>query len=219
LYPQGIICLDEVDKLGQPTAWMTYLRVEMFCLLDRRCPANLRWRPEDARLDEDSDEDARAKVEMRLEGQMLIVGAGAFQDLWDVQRDSVGFHAKRGISASSRTLTHKRMSEVIPVEILNRFVPPVLAMPRLQESDYLAILKALSRGLIVQERPRLRRLAQRSLAAACEQGLGSRWAEQLLLELVSQGRAVPKAVSASASKQEACSALPGEQQEAECALP
>jgi hypothetical protein len=191
-HPQGIICLDEIDKCGERSPWMTYLRVEIFSLLDRRCPANLIWRPDEAELDDGSVGQARIKVAKHLDGGMLLVGAGAFQDLWDAQREAAGFHSRATAKAAAHTLSHQTMAQVIPVEILNRFVSPVLAIPRLEERDYLAIVKALARELKPQDRPRVRRLAQNTLELAVEQGLGSRWAEQLLLELVTSSRSLPK---------------------------
>ncbi len=181
--PVGIVLLDEIDKCGQNTPWMTFLRVEMFSLLDHRIVSNLNWQPRDEEFANVDAKQARSLIANRLRDRILVLGAGAFQDLWSLQRASAGFHAAK---ESSRSLPHRRITEVLPLEIVNRFVPPLILMPPLVQTDYRALLDSLCRRLPKHLRTRLRALAARSIHEAASQNLGARWAEQLLLEVVTQ---------------------------------
>jgi len=181
-HPQGLICLDEIDKCGERTPWMTYVRVEVFSLLDHRFPGNLHWNPGDEELEADDRLCARQLIAERLEDHTLVLGAGAFQDLWDHCRPPAGFHA--GGADNGRSLSARQITEVIPVEILNRFAPPVIAMPPLAEADYRHLLAALCQRFPPERGTGLRVLAEDTLGNAVAQQLGARWAEQLVLDLV-----------------------------------
>lgn len=187
---QGILCVDELDKCGQSSPWMTYLRVEVFSLLDKRFPGNLDWRPRGDDDFEDCDKKIRASVEQRLRDCFLVIAAGAFQNLWRARRAPVGFHSRP--AAPFDTITHRAMGEVVPAEILNRFVPPVIAIKPLSKDDYRAILGSLCRRLPKAKRSQLRALAARSIDDAVADQLGARWAEKLLLELATRSRRGPR---------------------------
>lgn len=193
---QGIICLDELDKCGERVSWMNYVRVEAFLLLDKRFPANLAWPKDDEGWDEGGRR-AREAIYGKLGDRFCVIGAGAFQDLWKDLRAPVGFHA-RG-TALPEDISHHAMSEVVPMEILNRFVPPVLTLRPLLKDDYRAILRSLCRKLSQSRRTKLRSLAQRTIDEAVAQGLGVRWAERLVLELATSERGAPKQVWAAAA--------------------
>jgi hypothetical protein len=185
--PAGVIFVDEIDKCGDRSPWMTHLRVEIFGLLDLRFPENLSWPSRD---EEDREEDrakCRSVARDRLQNDVFIVGAGAFQDLWHAQRPAAGFHSK-GASTFDDSLAHKVLAEVIPIEILNRFVPPVIVIPPLVDQDYRALLAAVCRTFPRGRRAKIRALGLQSIGEALSQQLGARWAERLMLEMVTTGR-------------------------------
>jgi hypothetical protein len=188
-HPRGIICIDEIDKCGDRTPWMTYVRVEVFLLLDHRFPGNMDWQPRDPEFDEEDRPKARALSAGRLHDSVLVLGAGAFHDLWGYCRTPAGFHANE--TSGPRHLSSQMMAEVIPVEILNRFAPPLIAMPPLVRTDYLHLLDALCGRFPEVDRAGLRALAVRTLDNAVSQQLGARWAEQLVLEMLTADNAAP----------------------------
>ena len=207
---RGVICLDELDKSGCNSPWMTYLRVEIFSLLDKRFPANLHWKPGDDDEFEADEGKCRTAIEERLSNAILVIGAGAFQDLWQAHREPAGFHA--GTAKPAKIISHRAMAEVIPVEILNRFVPPVIAIPPLEKGDYLAIFDSLRRRFPKARRTRLRELARSSLDEAIEDQLGARWAEKLVLELATRDHHRPEPKSrAAAVRKRAQASQPAEQ--------
>lgn len=187
-HKRGIIFLDEIDKAGAHTPWMQHLRVEIFSLLDHCVPGILDWQPKKAEADDEFCENdlnrARYIIGSRLRDRILVIAAGAFQDLWQSFRVPAGFHSRT--TATESLLPHSLLAEAIPVEIINRFVPPVLALPPLGDRDYRAILSSLCRRFPKPQRAKLRRLGKNSLSEAMQQQLGTRWAEQLVLELLTR---------------------------------
>lgn len=96
----GVIFIDELDKLAGASEWTTYLRSELYSLLDRTVPTDL---IRAANLSSDLPpanpvqkvEQARAQV--RLRRGMLLVAAGAFQSVWEQsERRAVGFRSDAG---------------------------------------------------------------------------------------------------------------------------
>lgn len=180
-HERGIIFLDEIDKCAERSSWITHLRVEAFCLLDRFVPGNLKW--DDIDL---GDDDVRANGVRVLAEGMLILAGGAFQDLWTEQaRPTAGFHS----SSSSPDIDHRTLGNVIPVEIANRFVSPPVILHPLRREDYEEMVTAICRDLPTQLAQTVRRRAQETLTAAINAGLGCRWIEQLLLEAMTEGSA------------------------------
>jgi hypothetical protein len=111
--PQGIVFLDELDKVGSsPEGWLNYVRVEIFSLLDRRLPAGLSvYETED---EEDSQRHAieLGVVAQRLAQGVFFIGAGAFQAIWESRGKAVaGFHLAEKNDAG---LTHRQMAQAIP---------------------------------------------------------------------------------------------------------
>ena len=93
------------------------------------------------------------------------------------------------LSPSSDPLAHSRLATIIPTEIVNRFAPPLLILPRLERSHYLQMWKWAEVKLTPQVRKVARRLALDSIDKAVSEQLGFRWIEQIMLEwLVSQYR-------------------------------
>lgn len=186
-HEQGVIFLDEVDKLGSDkSVWMTCTRVEIFALLDRTPPSTLLLRDNDSF----AEADLPVVVE-RLAHSFFLIGGGAFQDLCDAQGMSkIGFSSA---SLPSDPLGHSRLATILPVEIVNRFAPPVLTLPRLELSHYMQMWNWAEAKLDPSMRKAARRFALASMSAAVSEQLGFRWIEQVMLEwLVSQYRVSPE---------------------------
>ena len=187
--PQGIIFVDELDKLGHAqghgSAWMQYLRVEIFALLDRRVPSHIA-------LPEGTDADERpAMLELtnkRLQQGMMLIGAGAFQSLWEERgKPTIGLVPEK---EESRTdFTHRDMQQAIPTELANRFAGPVLVLAPLREDDYRQLLRRTASQLPKDLASRLARNGRKEIRSAVENDLGVRWVEELLLKSLVQKRA------------------------------
>jgi hypothetical protein len=187
-----VIFADEVDKLGCDTSvWMTSIRVEIFGLLDRALPRTLRLECDMEDGDYDLPEDLKL-IQNRLAKSAFLIGGGAFQDLWD---KTTG--ATIGFSSGEHTVPnvdHKTIASVIPVEIANRFVAPLLRLSPLNRSDYLSMFAHAETVMPVKLRATARRIAHTTLDAAVRQSLGCRWIEQIMLRTVME-EAAPSVLS------------------------
>lgn len=183
-YESGIIFIDEIDKLSFPTAWMTYLRVEVFSLLDSTVPANLKVYCEGDEYEGDVESVHRAKMEelsKRLADRFLVLGGGAFQDLWRISKESIGFGGRS--SHKPGNLWHSQVSNIIPTELANRFASPILCLHPMELEDYRRMLRMVLTGMPPEIRRQIKRCATRSIERALADNLGCRWIEQLLLEV------------------------------------
>jgi len=190
---RGIILIDELDKIGQAEGWLNYVRVEIFSVLDRRLPAGITLGTEEENASSGPQRAAELKlVAQRLEHAMII-GAGAFQSVWDSRaKPSMGFHA--GEELVSTELTHRQMAESLPVELANRFAGPILVIPQLREEDYLRILRACAKQLPRPLGGQLTRIGEASIHEAVENRLGVRWLQEVLLKALIRTGATRKAV-------------------------
>jgi len=181
-HKRGIIFLDEADKLGAESAWMNHVRVEIFSLLDQRVPQNLFLKSEDDALGE-SPEEAFSHVSRKLSHDIFIVGAGAFQCLWEGRvRSSLGFRTPSCFADPG--LASRDMHSVIPPEIANRFASPVLQLRPLEKADYLEMAESVASQLTELHDASFRRLANERLDSALSNQSGCRWVEELLLEVI-----------------------------------
>lgn len=175
--PGGIILLDELDKICDKTSWTTYLRSEAFMLLDLTVPTNL--------VDRDGDAISEARIEAAqrvLRSKILVIGAGAFQSIWDDrQRPEVGF-----LSAENR-ITSPDMGDLfrsLPREILARFGSNIIALPSLVENDYFQMLDVFADQMPDFWKPRFTKLGRERIPEAARLKLGPRFCEELVLEMV-----------------------------------
>jgi len=176
---QSIVIVDEIDKLGTENAiWMSCVRAEIFGLLDHEVPTNLLRKVEP--WDEDEGPNL-AIIRKRLRDSVFLLGAGAFQSLWDTDATPmIGFGATE--SCPTEKMHHRRLTEVLPTELLNRFAPPVLVLPRLSREDYDQLLLSTLRQLDVSQRRIAKKVGQRTMAGAIRDRLGCRWIEQIMLQ-------------------------------------
>jgi len=179
-HPQGIIFLDELDKVGpSPEGWLNYVRVEIFSLLDRRLPAGLSLYET-----EDEEESQRHAIELDVVAQRLaqgvfFVGAGAFQNIWESRSKAVaGFHLTEKTEAG---LTHRQMAQAIPTEMVNRFTGPILSLRQLSRDDYELMLRRCVRSLPKGLAGKVEGIGCKSLDDAVDNRLGVRWLEEIML--------------------------------------
>lgn len=177
-----VLAIDEIDKLGtEASSWMTCVRTEIFGLLDREVPVNLLVKQEPWEGDEPFD---LSVIRSRLKESVFLVGAGAFQNLWDhVPSATIGFG--RTTTSPTEKMHLRRLTEMLPMELLNRFAPPVLALPPLSEADYKQLLNSTLQRLHGIHRQIAKAVGKRTMEAAIRDRLGCRWIEQIMLETAS----------------------------------
>jgi len=171
-----ILFLDELDKLQNDSSlWGTHLRTEIFELLDRDLPAGLELADAEG---ESSSLAMWAKAQKVLRCDCLILGAGAFQSLWDFRPQSLGF---REPSAEEGIPSQQELKSVIPPELVNRF-GKILVLPPLMEADYLAMSHRTAEVLPGELRRKFLEIAEKKLAEAIREGRGARFCEQCVTE-------------------------------------
>ena len=186
--PRGIIFLDEVDKLLGWSSWINFVRVEAFGLLDRKAPDNLAHpSSEDSSYDPEEVKAGMELARIRLQDSIFIVGAGAFQDLWQ-KRNSKPIGFREVVIDTTAGLKHAELATVIPPEIVNRFASPILTLRQLTLADYESILGDILRQIPSDLAEHTQRIGRESIMRAVENGTGCRWAEELLLHALMAAR-------------------------------
>jgi hypothetical protein len=176
-HDQGIIIhLDELDKWRVGTSdWAFFAQHELFDLLDR-CPSqpakNVEWKPDILR---------------RLREDVLIIGTGTWQHLWtEALRAKVGFGVQDDATAVVANV--RRLIEVsngVPAEIRQRFNQELLILPPPTEEDFREAAAKMG----------ITRLADQiqmpiDFALAARSGLGCRWLEEKMGQLLLQAQQV-----------------------------
>jgi hypothetical protein len=188
----AMIFIDEIDKIGQPTEWETFLRLEIFQLLDGTIPNDLRLSRDDD--DEVISPKLVCEVGEFLARRTFVVAAGAFQHIWEERnRPALGF------KTAPTELMQPELSELartLPRELTNRFRSSVLALPSLLESDYHSILRIASQKVPPFLRETFVRLGERRIPLALANQQGVRFLEEILLDTLIIERAALRTNSA-----------------------
>lgn len=182
-----VIFLDELDKFrpldgygnqGSGSGeYTTFLLTEVFSLLDLRIPH--------AMNDDDDDpvsEEAIFAATRVLRSKTLILGAGAFQGLWDAPRTQIGFGTSENARFQIPDLN--KLASIIPRELINRFSSRLIFLPPLAEKDYHDMLGTILPRLPARWRSSYESLALLGIPAAAMQKQGPRFFEELMLEVV-----------------------------------
>ena len=170
-----VIFVDEIDKVSGTSTWETFLRTEVFSLLDFKIPIGIN--------DDDLDcaEDL-PQAQEALSNRTLILGAGAFQHIWENRgRASLGFGEP---DSNGETIDLTLLAATLPRELTNRFRSDLVILPELLESDYRRILLQSAEGVPVYLRETFLRLGHLRIpsAVACRQGC--RFLEELMLDTI-----------------------------------
>ena len=184
----GVIFLDELDKLTGMNEWTNAIRLEIHDLADGRVPDGAIDVPGTTQLEEmteDNDKVVRKAlikldVEDKLKNSFLIVGAGAWQISWAERQQQIGFHNDPSVH---ERIDRQQILKFITPEILQRFRSEILFLDPMTESDYLAVMSAQILRLPVDLRLRFATLAVREIPGAIEQGLGMRIFEEVYTQL------------------------------------
>lgn len=175
-HPGAVIFLDEVDKLTHDTSWLVHLRVEVFRLLDLQVPLD---------LVEDTDEPVNLQhyedVQNMLRNRTFIIGAGAFQHLWEERATAtMGFShttIDQGPAPDANAL-----ARTLPRELVNRFRRELLILPSLTADDYHRMLDRAAAEMPEFLRGTFLTLGRERVKAAVEMKQGCRFLEELMLD-------------------------------------
>lgn len=172
-----VLFLDEIDKIRGDSSWETFLRTEIFRLLDLDLPEGLCDGDDDAM----SDSDVNRAREV-LANRTFIIGAGAFQAIWENRsKVSIGFS---GQSFACPTVSLADLSAMLPRELTNRFRAEVLALPKLTADDYRRMISQTAAQVPVYLRDTFLRLANERIASAIECQQGCRFLEEIMLDAI-----------------------------------
>jgi len=128
-----LLVLDEVDKIfsNNSDSWQTYLRSELYDLLDGRWPNGLR-----EVKDENDNEIPIAKLTEKLKNNVFVLSIGTFQNWFDTahSRQSIGFGD--GSDPATEEITAEWIAGMMPRELANRHNSSIVRMPELTAEDY-----------------------------------------------------------------------------------
>lgn len=187
---KAIIFIDEVDKVGDPSSWTTYLRTEMFALLDRRFPDGLKVSGGNY---DDSEKAFGEQATTILRQQTYIVAAGAFQHLWETRNTLAGFGRDDGGSATIPT--SDMLAKTLPRELVNRF-GTILSLPRPGHEDYRQMILSVAKTLPEELRARYTEIGLAGCREALENAWGARYVERVLA-MALRGRRLDQAANIS----------------------
>ncbi len=175
-----VICIDEIQHACGDSSWERFLRVELFSLLDLRVPCGL-----SAKIDREEGErtfspNDLSEIEEVLANRTMIIGAGAFQNIWE-ESDTVqiGFGSEQPEQAlpTLRTLT-----EILPTELINRFRSEIQILPPLTLSDYEAMLDSTVSLVPAYLRKTFLELGSARIPEVARLRQGTRFLEELMLD-------------------------------------
>lgn len=176
---RGVIFFDEIEKLGgeiDATDWRRFLQMELFGALDRTISPGVLEDDEAPKFLLDAEE-----LTERFKRGFLVVGAGAWQTLWQRSAASIGFGDDCHVMSSPR---HAQLAATLRVEILNRFSSRVLLMPPLRREDYLAAFSEIIERVPSNVREVLKVPNEDIIQEAVETQKGFRFFEELLAKAI-----------------------------------
>ena len=172
-----VLFLDEIDKLCGHTSWETFLRTEIFKLLDLNIPEGLCDSDGNA-INKDNVKEARDVLANRT----FIIAGGAFQDIWETRsKTSIGFSSQ---SSPSQTVSLADLTGTIPSELGNRFRADIVTLPQLSRRDYRRMVEDTSAQVPVYLRETFLRLAHNRIESAMRCQQGCRFLEEVMLDTI-----------------------------------
>jgi ATP-dependent Clp protease ATP-binding subunit ClpA len=184
----GVIFLDELDKLTSTNEWTNSIRLEIHDIIDGRIAdgaIDVSGTTQLEEMTEDNDKFIRKSLikfdfEDKLKNSFLVVGAGAWQSSWSEREQQIGFHNDPAVR---ERIDRRQILKSITPEILQRFRSEILFLDPMTESDYLAVLTAEILRLPEELRLTYATLVVREIRSAVDNGLGMRIFEEVYTQL------------------------------------
>lgn len=175
-----ILVVDEIDKLLDrqgDSSWKTYIRGELFELLDGRWPAGLSL-PD---ADDEKPEITIESLTVKLRHTVFICGVGTFQEWFDgtMSRRAMGFGAE--VDPGTEELSAATIAERMPRELVNRFNSNLVRLPELTPSDYHRSANEIEAQLPLYMRAVFRAEVARLVPGAIAAKKGIRFVEEAML--------------------------------------
>ena len=172
-----VLFLDEVDKLCGHTTWETFLRTEIFKLLDWGIPQGL--------CDSEGDSISKNHIDEALDvlaNKTYIIAAGAFQEVWETRSKApIGFSDQ---SSPILPVSLGDLSASLPRELTNRFRAEVIVLPKLSREDYWRMISQTGAQVPAYLRDTFLRLANERIESAVECQQGCRFLEEIILDSI-----------------------------------
>ncbi len=180
----GILFLDEIDKVASETcSWTTYLRTELYGLLDGTVPSGLLINDDhrDERLLQRRD---RTLLQMKLKNDVFVVSAGAFQSIWDrVSGAEIGF---RPTEFSAPSVDQQTLSQLLQRELVNRF-GTIIQLPFPTDNDYASMLESVAQS-VPELSAKIRLVGTEMIPEAVKNKIGARFAERVIAKAIRLSR-------------------------------
>ena len=199
-HDKTILVADELDKIisgpggatrggggggggmdgGSP--WQSYVRNEIYDLLDSRWPTGLA----DPDTIDDDDKISLQALTKKLKQSVYIVGCGTFQDYYDsaAGRRSMGFAAQ--VDHEIDQISAEIVAEKLPRELANRFNGKLIRLPELTPNDYHRIAEEATNKLPARMRDTYRIEVARLIPEAIAAKKGIRFLEEAMLQVLVQ---------------------------------
>lgn len=185
-HDRTLLVVDEIDKLidrGGDSSWKTYIRAELFDLLDGRWPTGLTL-PTLENDDEYAPDITIEALTEKLRHTVFVLGIGTFQSWYDCShtRRSMGFGAE--ISTETQELSADIIAERMPRELANRFNSSIIRLPELSAADYHRIANEVENQLPLRMRDTFRAEVAKRIPGAIAAKKGVRFLEEAMMEVL-----------------------------------
>jgi hypothetical protein len=187
-HDKTILVLDEIDKLYKPptgsngggtsggdTSWLSYIRGELYEIMDGRFPPGLNIDIEDGDHVPSVD-----KLSEKLRNSVFIVGVGTFQDFFDqTPKKTMGFG---GGTEPILQIDAAEVATRLPRELSNRFHGSLIVLPDLEPDNYREIVSQTTKSLPVWLQPAFLAATKIRINDAITTKKGVRFVEEALLD-------------------------------------
>lgn len=178
-HERTILFVDELDKLVDrdgDTSWKSYIRGELFDLIDGRWPFGMK--------DSDGDElqdTAIAALTEKLRNSVFFLAAGTFQDWFDGanSRRTMGFGAE--INPGTDELSAEIIAERMGRELANRLNSSFICLPELRADDYHRIAREAEYKLPERMQAAFRGEVAKRITGAIAAKKGVRFLEEAMM--------------------------------------
>ena len=183
--PDGIIYLDELDKIDSDCSWNKHLQLEIHNLLD--CQIGGEVIDGLQKLAQTPiDEEVLEKINQSLKENFFVIAGGTWQEFWENRSvTSVGFNS----SEETRKLDKKELTKHITPELLQRFQQTRIVLTPLTRENFLMLAKKVAKQFgahslddFTETRKSFLNAVKSGVADAVKNQIGMRFLEECITE-------------------------------------